>query len=195
MNAPGRTVDDVRAYLLDQIGRALRRPSAYGGEVSLILLFRVLAFTDCREQQREEELAALQAREASGAAMVIGRVTAALGSRDTNAMASVYTEAAYRQGWLSLDRALPPDEYEHVRQTARPWCAEDRQLSDLLAEFGEPSVRWPTSEGCLGYGTANPADPLVFFHLKGSVLLATRFGDGDFFAGFTYTPAGKALRG
>ena len=202
MNAPARTLGDVRAYLLDQTAHALRRPGLYGGEVSLVLLLRALAFTDGREQQWEEEMAALQARKASGAAMVIGQVTAALGRRDTYATASVYAEAAYRHGWFSLDRPLPPGEYEHVRQAAGPWCAEDRRLSGLLAEFGEPSYRWgadPTDETSLCYGTANPGDPLVFFHFRAAgrdpVLLATRSGHGDFFASFTHTPAGKALRG
>jgi hypothetical protein len=209
-----RTISDVRAYLLEQVNLALRRPGMYGGEIALRLYFDAMAFVDGREQLWAEDLAALKSREAFFPTGVTGAVERVMGERAEDVMASVYAEVAHRHTWLTLDKELSPVEYDHVRESFRPWCAHDRTHSDVLAEFGPPSMLIggsnPLYPKTLAYGTARPDNPLIFLHVWNGtepgataswppdhpepVLLAARCGEERFIDGFTFTPKGAVRR-
>ncbi|MFJ5234001.1 hypothetical protein ACIQBJ_29370 [Kitasatospora sp. NPDC088391] len=146
-----------------------------------------------------------------------GLLRGAFPDSDVHVIASQYGEDAHRRGWLRLDRSLPPAEHAAVVDRAVAWSGTDRSLSDVLAEFGQPSVtfgpRDPHLPKTLGYATDDPAAPVVVFHLGSAqadaeptgaeptasdpggptsaeaVLLAVRVRD-DFFDGWELTPSG-----
>lgn len=129
-------------------------------------------------------------------------------------MASVYAEFSRRQGWLQTDRVLDAAEYASLRSSVGRWAAGDRVWSEVLAEFGAPSVLFgggnPYYGKTLGYVGTAPGEPMVFFHLWNGadpgvepswppardepVLLAIRCGDGPFASTFTFTPQGRQRR-
>ncbi|MFG3308699.1 hypothetical protein [Streptomyces wuyuanensis] len=126
-------------------------------------------------------------------------------------VASVYAEFAHRHGWLKPDRLLDRDEYAALQGVVRQWAAEDRVWTDIVDEFGTPSMLFgsnnPHYGKTLGYLTENSEEPMVSFHLwNGSapgaeqswspeneepLLLAVRFGAGPFRRSFTFTPEGR----
>jgi hypothetical protein len=208
--AAGRTLGELRDYLVRQLNSALRRPGMFGGEIALRLYSDALAFADGRDDWRAAE-AALQARGSFVSTGVTGAVARLFGGNSADVMASVYAEVARNYDWLDLDRVMPSSEYARLRDMVRPWCLHDRSQADVLAEFGPPSMRLgpssPRSPKTLAYGTARPEDPLIFFHLGRAAadagepapdaqpaLLAVRFDGATFSDGFTFTPAGAAFR-
>lgn len=213
-NGTSRTIGEVRDYLLHQLNSALRRPGMYGGESALLLFLNAVAFVDAGEQLLADDLTELRAREASVSTGVSGAVELVMGERCGGIMASVYAEIAHRRGWLALDNSLSRADYDHLRNWMRSWCAHDRSHSDVLAEFGPPSVLLggsnPFFPKTLGYSTVHLDDPLVFFHLgvgtdpgasaawppadPEPVLLATRYGGARFIDRFAFTPKGAARR-
>ena len=209
-----RTADDIRDYLLRQLNSALRRPEMFGAETALRLYFDALAFTDRGEQAWAEDLCALRSREAFTPAGVTGAVERVLGHRAADVMASVYAEIARQRAWLTLDNGLPEADHGCIRSRLPGWCAQDRSHSEVIAEFGEPSMliggsnpRYPKT---LVYATARTDSPLIFFHLWNGrqpgagtnwppehpepVLLAARYGGARFIDGFLFTPTGSATR-
>lgn len=88
---------------------------------------------------------------------------------DEYGVASVYAEFAHQRGWLKPDRVLDRDAYAVLRGTVRQWAGEDRVWSDVVAEFGTPSMLFgsnnPYYGKTLGYLTGNPQDPMVSFRL------------------------------
>jgi hypothetical protein len=186
----------------------------FGGEIALRLYFDAIAFVDDCEHLWGEDLAALKSRGAFVSTGVTGAVQRVLGQGTEDVMASVYAEIAHRRTWLTLDEELSPAEYDHMRETFRPWCAHDRSHGDVLAVFGPPSMLLggsnPLYPKTLAYGTARPGDPLIFFHLwngtepgttttwppdhREPLLLATRCAGERFIDGFTFTPKGAARR-
>jgi hypothetical protein len=109
-----------------------------------------------------------------------------------------------------LDNNLPEADYARIRNRLPAWCAQDRSHSDVLAEFGAPSMliggsnpRFPKT---LAYATTHRDSPLIFFHLWNGkqpgagtnwppdhpepILLAARCGGAKFIDGFIFTPTG-----
>lgn len=186
----------------------------YGAETALHLYFDAIAFTDHAERLWASDQAALKSREAFIPTGVTGAVERALGHRADDVMASVYAEIARRHAWLTVDSNLPEADHGRIRNQLPAWCAQDRSHSEVIGEFGEPSMliggsnpRYPKT---LVYATARTDSPLVFFHLWNGtrpgasatwppehpepVLLAARYGGARFIDGFIFTPAGAARR-
>jgi hypothetical protein len=206
---------EIREHLAAKLNSALRRTGMYGGEGALIMVFDHVAFTDgLGTGWWERQRAAWQAR---GAFSPIGpkgafqhQVPGDVGS----AVSSLYAESVHEHGWLALDRALAQAEYDALRTSVPAWITEDRTYTDVLDTYGPPSVLFggslPRYPKTLGYFTAQPSDPAVFFHLWNGVepgtepawppqydeaiLLATRQGTGPFHDSFAFTPHGRRLR-
>ncbi|MBE1537157.1 hypothetical protein [Actinomadura algeriensis] len=201
---------EIREYLLGRLDHALRRPGMMGGEAALLMLIDHLLFAEGREEAWKEQE---RHWERTGTWTTL-RVAGAFRSRiprkeEDHCVASVYGEFARRSGWLASDRVLDEREYTALRGTAGRWAREDRAWADVVAEFGEPSVRFggsnPRYGKTLGYHGEEPGDPMVCFHLADggsggapggdAMLLAVRCEDGAPFAGtFAFTPRGRALR-
>lgn len=210
-----RSVKEIRAYLVGRLNAALPRPEMFGGEIALRTLIEHLAFVDGREQAWGEENQALRAGGAFQPTGVIGGFALLLPDhRDQKAAASVYAEFAHRSGWLELDRTLTSEEYQALRRDVPDWCAENKWFTDVVESFGPPSLLIggtnPQFSKTLGYATARPEDPMVFFHLWNGtrpgnppsgppmygqpVVMAVRCGDGPFADTFTFTPEGAHRR-
>lgn len=209
-----RTVQDVLDYLVTHLNGALRRPGMYGGEVAIRLYFDAVAFTDAAEQAWKQELEDLQTRRASFSTGVRGAFQDLWGEAHEGAVASVYAEIAHRQGWLRCDRTLTSAEHDEIRRVSETWCRKDRLLSDVVAEFGPPSVLFggnnPNRPKTLAYATDQRDDALLCFHLWNDfaqtpgqslasvhaepVLWAFRNGGALFTDGFVFTPEGSARR-
>jgi hypothetical protein len=210
--AASRTADDIRDYLLRQLNSALRRPGMFGGENALRLYFDALAFTDRREQAWAADLSALRSRGAFISTGVAGAVERVLGHRAEDVMASVYAEIARRRAWLTVDHTLAEADYGRIRNRLPAWCGQDRTHSEVIAEFGEPSMLIggsnPLYPKTLVYAATDADSPLIFFHLWNGrrpdasansprehpqpILLAARYGSARFIDGFIFTPAGSA---
>jgi hypothetical protein len=206
--------DEIRAYLIDELNGALRRPGLFGreSEPALRMLVDHLQFVECRPEALAEQQRIWAERGAWSSAGVAGVFRDLIPERYYEyGIASVYAEFAHRLGWLKPDRVLDPAEYEALRGVARRWAGEDRVWADVVDAFGTPSMLFgsnnPYFGKTLGYLTENSEDPMVSFHLwngnatgaEGSrpaehdepVLLAVRFGNGPFRRTFTFTPEGR----
>ncbi|WP_327176392.1 hypothetical protein OG599_14525 [Streptomyces sp. NBC_01335] len=208
---------DIRAHFVDRLNSVLRRPGMWGDEMILRVMCQDLLYVEGRpglwhQQQTAWEVSG--AWSVNGAKGAFARHLHADGPAD--AVVSLYGEFAHRAGWLRAVRVLDAGEYARLRATAPEWVGrEDRGWSDVAAEFGPPSVRFggsnPRFGKTLGYVTADPADPMVCFHLWNGtradslcgwsaehpepVLLAVRVGGaGVFRDSFTYTPEGERRR-
>lgn len=209
-----RTAGDIRDYLLQQLNSALRRPGMFGGEIALRMYCDAIAFTDRSERLWAEDLSALRSREAFASTGVTGAVERVLGHRAEDVTASVYAEIAHQHAWLTLDSNLPEASYGRILNRLPAWCARDRSHSEIITEFGAPSMLIggsnPLYPKTLAYATADTGSPLVFFHLWNGtqpgastswppehpepVLLAARHGSARFIDGFIFTPSGSARR-
>ncbi|WP_051732084.1 hypothetical protein [Kitasatospora phosalacinea] len=129
-------------------------------------------------------------------------------------MASVYAEFAHREGWLEPDRMLSADEYATMHAAIDSWASQDRVWDDVTSAFGAPSVLFGSTDPyygkTLGYVTADPSTPMLFFHLwngtgpgtepswppsrEQPLLPAVRRGDDPFAASFAFTPEGRRRR-
>ncbi|MFJ7199474.1 MULTISPECIES: hypothetical protein [unclassified Streptomyces] len=206
--------DEIRAYLVDQLNFALRRPGLFGRESELALRMLVdhLLFVECQPEAMAEEQRAWEERGAWSSTGIAGVFRDLIPDRYYEyGIASVYAEFAHRCGWLNPDRVLDRDEYAVLLGAVRQWAAEDRVWSNVVDEFGTPSMLFgsnnPYYGKTLGYLTENSEDPMVSFHLwNGSapgaeqswppahqepLLLAVRFGTGPFRQTFTFTPEGR----
>lgn len=212
---PSPSRAEIREYLVTDLNLVLRRTAMYGGEGALIMAFAHLAFADGLgtgwwEQQR----AAWQARGAFSPLGPKGAFQHQFPGNVDSAVSSLYAESAHERGWLSLDRALSPAEYDALCNSLPRWLTNDRTHTAVLDTYGPPSVLFggssPRSPKTIGYFTAQPSDPPVFFHLWNGVepgteptwppqydeaiLLATRQGTGPFHDSFAFTPHGRRLR-
>ncbi|MEV7892302.1 hypothetical protein ACWD3I_29110 [Streptomyces sp. NPDC002817] len=216
MTAPGTvvTAEEIHAYLVQQLNRALRHPEGFGGELALLLLCDHLLFTEGQPDAWAEASERLRESGAWTAIGARGAYRELIRGDDSSGMASVHAEFAHRRGWLATDRALDARTYQALLDRARRWAGDDRVWADVLAEFGAPSVLLgdddPRYGKTLGYVSEDPDRPIVFFHLwNGSldegasvgnraypepVLWAVRFGDGPFRESFTFTPEGRRLQ-
>ncbi|MFI1931391.1 hypothetical protein [Streptomyces sp. NPDC020330] len=216
-------VDEIHAYLVDQLNSALRRPGMFSQrDAALRMLVDHLLFVECRPEVWAEEQRSWASRGAGSSTGLGGMFEELMPEGyDQNGVASVYAEFAHRRGWLRPDRLLPADEHHALRARVRSWAQTDRSWTDVLSEFGPPSILCggtsPLYSKTLGYLGEDPEEPMVFFHLwNGSitaaeftwheldepVLLAVRFADAHFDEAFTFTPEGQrrhpepgALRG
>lgn len=206
--------DEIRAYLVDQLNHALRRPGMYGRELALRMLMDHLLFVEREPGALAEQQRVWEERGAWSSTGVAGVFRGLIPGRydgDEYGVASVYAEFAHRRGWLKPDRHLAPGEYASLVGAVRQWAAEDRVWTDIVDEFGAPSVLFggnnPYYGKTLGYLTGNPEEPMVSFHLwNGSapgdepswppeheepLLLVVRFGTGPFRQTCTFTPEGR----
>lgn len=208
------TADEIHAYLVGQLNRALRHPEGFGGEMALVLLYGHLMFTEGLPDVWAEASERLRKSGAWTAIGVRGAFRDLIRGNDTSGMASVHAEFAHRRGWLATDRILDARTHQALVDRARQWAGKDRVWADVLAEFGAPSVLLggddPRDAKTLGYIGEDPDRPIVFFHLWNGrldpnasgwslafaepVLWAVRFGDGPFRESFTFTPQGRRLQ-
>ncbi|MEU9111004.1 hypothetical protein AB0D04_04170 [Streptomyces sp. NPDC048483] len=206
--------NDIHAYLVDRFNLALRRPGAFGGESALRMLLDHLLFVERRPEVWAEEQEGFERRGAWSALGAQGAFVSLLPRDHGDSTASVYAEMAHRRGWLTADHVLDPAAYARVCGSVREWARRDRVWSDIVAEYGPPSVLCggtnPLYGKTLGYLTESPSEPMVFFHLWNGtdpasgqswppdhpepLLLAVRHGDGAFADTFTFTPEGRHRR-
>ncbi|MGW2058974.1 hypothetical protein ACWCOZ_34565 [Streptomyces sp. NPDC001840] len=216
---------EIRAYLIDQLNLALRRPGMFGrGEGPLRMLIDHLLFVENQPDAWAEQQRAWEARGAMTNIGVAGAFCDLIpgsgpGDPDQHCVASVYAEFAYRRGWLGPDRLLPADEHHALRTGVRQWAETDRVWADVVDEFGSPSILFggtsPLYSKTLGYLSEDPDEPMVFFHLwnggapeaesswppehEEPALLAVRFGGaaggGPFGESFVFTPEGQRRKG
>ncbi|WP_217708831.1 hypothetical protein [Nonomuraea rhodomycinica] len=105
-------------------------------------------------------------------------------------------------------------EYAALRRNLSSWLTQDRTYTEVLEEFGPPSVLFggdnPFYGRTLAYATEETTEPIICFHLwNGSseesgkswppihrepLLLAVRSGRGAFTDTFTFTPEGRRRR-
>lgn len=197
-------LDEVRRYHLDRLNEALRRPGMWGGETTIRLFLDAVTFADGLDEAWRQEQQALRDRGAFSALGVQGAVAALMpGYRDHGGVAaSVYADLAWRHGWLVVDRALPDADLRRLRDDP----GRDRNLDEVLAEFGPPSV-WiggnsPRYSKTLAYAGADRSRSLVCLHFAGvddgqpgpPQLVAIRHGEGELRDSFTFTPTGAAYR-
>ncbi|MFC1410548.1 hypothetical protein ACEZCY_14920 [Streptacidiphilus sp. N1-12] len=188
---------DERGRLLDRFNAAVRVPAAHGGVACLPPLLDALALAE-------------GGAEPDGARWIVdsnARLNAAAMMRrcfpdpEIHEVASEYGAAAYRRGWLRLDRTLPVQQHTHVVETAETWVEEDdRTLDQVLQTYGRPSVTFGDPDPCLpktlGYASADHDIPLAVFHFAQAAdtpsarLLAFRAGEGPFGARMAFTPFG-----
>ncbi|MET8413723.1 hypothetical protein ABZV34_37830 [Streptomyces sp. NPDC005195] len=204
---------EIRAYLVDQLNLALRRPGMFGreSELALRMLIDHLLFVECRPDALAEQQRVWEERGAWSSTGVAGVFRDLIPERYYEyGIASVYAEFAHRRGWLKPDRVLDRDEYAVLQGGVRQWADEDRVWKDVVDEFGPPSMVFGSSNPyygkTLGYLTENPEEPMVSFHLWNGgapeaeqswppehepLLLAVCFGTGPFRQTFTFTPEGR----
>lgn len=204
--------DEIRAYLVDQLNLALRRPGMYGKELAFRMLMDHLLFVECQPEALADQRRMWNDRGAGSSTGLAGMFRDLIPERcHEYVIASVYAEFAHHRGWLKPDRVLDPEEYSVLQGSVRQWAGEDRVWSDVVDEFGTPSMLFggnnPYYGKTLGYLTENAEEPMVSFDLwNGSapgaeqswpsehqepLLLAVRFGTGPFRQTFTFTPEGR----
>ncbi|MGW1608416.1 hypothetical protein ACWCQZ_03215 [Streptomyces sp. NPDC002285] len=209
------SAEEIHAYLVEQLNLALRRPGMFGGETALWMLVDHLLFVEGQPKAWDEERARLAERGCWDALGVRGVFRELIPGRHYDSgTASVHAEFAHRRDWLRPDRVLDEQEYEALAGRARQWAGKDRVWSEVIAEFGEPSVLFggnnPLYGKTLGYLTGDTDRPIIHFHLwNGSadgdepswppahqepLLFAVRFGYGPFRETFTFTPEGRRLQ-
>jgi hypothetical protein len=203
-----RTVDEIRTYLAGELNSTLRQPGMYGGEMSIRLLIDATAFAGSAEDMWRETFEDLATRGAFSPLGVRGAFEHFLPeSSSEDAMASVYADIVHQFGWLELDRELPADQYARLAATLASWSIEDRRFSDVIAEFGQPSLivggANPLYPKTLTYATSLTSDPLICFHLWNQVdsghkepilLAAAQTRSVSFADSFIFTPRGAKRR-
>ncbi|XVU29044.1 hypothetical protein ACQPZJ_18860 [Actinoplanes sp. CA-054009] len=207
------SLDEVRRYHLGRLNDAVRRPGVWGGETTLRLFLDAVAFVDGRSADWQQEQDALRERGAFTALGVRGAFARVLpGHDDDGAVGSVYAEVAWRLGWLTIDRVVPADEHRRLR-VETDWCARDRDLDEVLDEFGPPSVLCgggnPRFSKTVVYAAADRTCGLVSLHFAGTydwespqpqpesppALVAVRHGNEPFLDTFAFTPTGQGIAG
>jgi hypothetical protein len=206
--------DEIHAYLVDQLNHALRRPGLFGteSELALRMLMDHLLFVECQPEALAEQQRVWEERGAWSSTGVAGVFRDLIPERYYEyGIASLYAEFAHSRGWLRPDRVLDRDEYAVLVSVVRQWAREDRMWTDVVNEFGTPSMLFgsnnPYYGKTLGYLTENLEDPMVSFHLwngtapgdeqswppphEEPLLLAVRFGTGHFRQTFTFTAEGR----
>ncbi|MGI5222458.1 hypothetical protein [Nocardia sp. CA-290969] len=202
-------------YLIDRVNDILRRAEMFGGEPALWTTFDHLYHLEGDDSGYMDLRQSWSERNASTSTGLKGALCGLLPENVvTNAVASMYAEAAQARTWLRLDRTLAHSEMTELRKRVHSFAAEDHSWSEVVAAFGEPSVLIGGSNRhygkTLAYATADATDPMVFFHLwngtePGSqpswpparpepVLLAIRYGSAKWPDAFVFTPQGNRLR-
>ncbi|MFF1816072.1 hypothetical protein ACFVWG_02165 [Kribbella sp. NPDC058245] len=187
------TVEQIQQHFIEMLNHAIRRPGMFGpGEIGLDHTLTDVVYV-METGDRRTWHAALEARGSWTSIGVSGWVMRLMPGTEQRAAASVYADYAHEHGWLALDRVLTSDEYGAMRDGFAEWCAVDRVREDVVARFGEPSVRIGGSgDQVLGYG--RPGEPIVWFHTgNDDVVLAGRCG-GLFVESLRFTPEGERRR-
>lgn len=211
-----RTREAIRAYHVERLNHALRRPGMYGSEATLGLLMDSMAFIDGQDEAWLREQDELRERGLFTSLGVRGAFQRVFpGDRQDDTTASVYAEFAHRHGWLTLDRALSGEEYDRVRREATALADRDSWLSEAIESFGPPSVWFggtnPHYPKTIAYAAADRNVALLSLHYWNEadhaadtempsavhsepVLLAVRQGRGQFLDTLTFTPEGHSRR-
>ncbi|MFI5730329.1 hypothetical protein ACIA49_09435 [Kribbella sp. NPDC051587] len=185
------TVEQIQQHFIEVLNGAIRRPALYGpGEVGLHYAMSNVTYVMETDDEWSDALAERGAWSSIG---VSGAVRQLMPETEQRAAASVYADYAREHGWLTLDRVLTSDEYGDLHSELATWCAVDRTRADVLARFGEPSVRiGGIGDQSLGYGRrvsrscgSTPGTTRV--------LLAGRCG-GQFVESLLFTPEGARRR-
>lgn len=207
-----RSGHEMHDYLITQVNHMLRRVDMYGGEPALWTIFDHLFYLEDNDYGFDDLRNSWRDRNAFTPTGLKGPLRQYFPEEViTSAEASIYAEAARNRGWLRPDRTLTPAEYADLLESIEPFAADNRTRTEILAQFGDPSIRFGGSWAgtALAYGTADVADPMVFFHLwsgdepgaepiwpqrREPQLLAIRYGTGRFPNAFHFTPEGIRLR-
>jgi hypothetical protein len=199
---------EIHAHLVQRLGDVLRRPGMYGnGEFAAQMLVDLLLVAERRPELLSEQQRRWNEQGAWTPLGVTGAFHPELPAPHDIPAMSVYVEFARRLGWLRTDRLFDDEVYGGLRRGLAEWTAQDRSWPDVRAAFGQPSLllggRNPADPKALCYVPADPAEPVVTFHLwngaeSGSAqpaLLAVRVGgDGPFAEQFAFTPEGRRRR-
>jgi hypothetical protein len=219
-----RSASEIRAYFLEMLEHAVLRPGMYGGELGLRHYLGDLEWICRREGTMDSTLQQLGAWTPIGVRGAFERLfgDGGRGREHDQAVGMVYGQVAWSQGFLAPPRTLTAGEYARLRGAARSWTQRaDRVLADVIAEYGEPSLRTttynPRYPQTVAYVSASHADPLVVFDFwqdwpwdgqrvprlgPEPVLRNVRWHqpnpgsapDEAWFAGsFTFTPVGQTL--
>jgi hypothetical protein len=210
-------MNEARPHIRMRLNEIVRRPGVYGrDETAECLLLEAMAAVDNSLPRWEAEFAGLKEHGAFSSTGVRGAYQQILPDNALRgATCSMYAEIAHRCGWLDLDRACSKPEFQRLSDEVGDWVTQDRTLSELTETFGRPSL-WIGGTNAfypktLSYGTADPGDPLVSFHLWNTfaaqvpgepsrgvhpepVVLAVRHRPGDFPGSFSFTPLGVRNR-
>ncbi|MFF0295312.1 hypothetical protein ACFYST_17410 [Kitasatospora sp. NPDC004614] len=180
-----------RAELLDSLNQAVRHPELFGGTAAVVELLNTLAAADPDGERGTCWIADTNSRTISTL------LRGSFGEADPPLVASQYGEDAHRRGWLRLDRALGGEELRQLLDRVLDWAEDRRQLADVIAEFGEPSVVYgdpaPDAPKTLGYASEDRDAPVAVFHFGAQgVLYAVRIGENPL-GDWALTPAGLKL--
>jgi hypothetical protein len=148
---------EIRAYLVDQLNHALRRPGMFGreSEPALRMLMDHLLFVECQPGALAEQRRVREERGAWSSTGVAGVFRELIPDRyDEYGIASVYAEFAHRRDWLEPDRVLDRDEYAVLLGAVRQWAGEDRVWTDVVDEFGSPSMLFGSNNPYYGKASA-----------------------------------------
>ncbi|MFI5714682.1 hypothetical protein [Nocardia sp. NPDC051750] len=210
-----RTGHQMHAYLIEQVNHMIRRLGMFGGEPALWTTFEHLYHLEGDDNGRADLWQSWEERKEFRSTGLKGALAQLLPDKIvSDAVASMYAEAARSRGWLELDRTLTPGELGELNESIESFAADDHVWSEVVAAFGEPSVLIGGSNRYYGktlaYATADAADPMVFFHLWNGtepgtqhtwpparlepILLAIRYGAGMWPDAFVFTPQGNSLR-
>ncbi|MFJ9822342.1 hypothetical protein ACIRU3_45440 [Streptomyces sp. NPDC101151] len=109
--------------------------------MALRMLMDHLLFVECRPEALAEQQRVWDERGAWSSIGVAGAFRDLIPDRYYEyGIASVYAEFAHCRGWLKPDRVLDPDEYAVLQGAVRQWAGEDRVWTDVVDEFGTPSI-------------------------------------------------------
>ncbi|MGW4380350.1 hypothetical protein [Kitasatospora sp. NPDC004531] len=177
--------------LLDALNEAVRRPELFGGTAAVVELLDALAAVDPQPERGTAWLPDAVTRTVSTL------LRDSFAEADPPLVASQYGEDAHRRGWLRLDRTLGEQELGELLDRVLDWAEDKRQLADVLAEFGEPSVVYgdiaPEAPKTLCYAGEDRDAPIGAFHFgAGGVLYAVRIGE-NLLGDWALTPAGSRL--
>ncbi|MFJ5924994.1 hypothetical protein ACIQF6_20555 [Kitasatospora sp. NPDC092948] len=183
--------DARRAELLDSLNDAVRHPELFGGPAAVVDLLDTLAAADPDGEGDTAWIPDTNSR------TVTTLLRGCFGEADPPLVASQYGEDAHRRGWLRLDRALGAEELDQLLDRVLDWSEDRRQLPEVIAEFGDPSVVYgdpaPDAPKTFSYTGEHRDAPIAAFHFGAhGVLYAVRIGESPI-GDWALTPAGRKL--
>jgi hypothetical protein len=138
-----RTVEAIKAHLLEHLACALKRPAMYGGETVLWYLMEEIVYLDEREDLLKAKHDEWESRGYRSTGGISGVFWHRFGGRrawfDSEA-GSIYAEFAHELGYLRPERTLDAAEWKNLRSGARRrFSGRDWTLNEILEEYGPAS--------------------------------------------------------